>query len=737
MSARESPLHLVYVSWEFPPEFGGGIGTYVEAISRAMVARGHEVTVVTLGSRDWPVRELRHGVRVVRLRLPRGHGDGEVGALNTWNARGRSLAEFLPGLCRRGVDIIEFADYRGEGLAYLTEVTARPLTIARLHSPLSVLRAYLPGHERRAALEEYEHRTILACDRIVSPSRVLAEAMPKNLDRPVTIDLSPHPADAFYLERAPLDTSPQCRDVLCVGRLDECKGVHTLAAAAPAFLDACPQARLVLVGNDTAPSPDMPSMKRRIERMIPSRLADRFVVLAPRPREQLLDLYRDARLCVLPSHYDNFPNTCLEAMAMQKFVIGTRNSGMAEMIEDGVSGRVIPSADAAALSAALIEAFNMPHAARKTMAQAARRRVEQRYAPAVIAEETERLYRGYLAQRGAPRVQRPVRTGTLKVAVVIPCFNHGEFLPDALASVKAQTHPGVECVIVDDGSTQPATIAALDAAREEGWRVLRQENAGLAEARNAGVRATDAEFFVPLDADDRLDPRFIEQLLPPLLADAGLGFSYGRVTLFGAENRVWECPKYDPRRLLTENLSCATAVVRREAFDEAGGYAADMTFGFEDWDFWIALLALGWHGRMTPEPLFFYRRHAGGSMLARAEPHREEMVNRIIEHHAGLLAAVLGQEAPLAAGDWGRTAHLYRSLLAEAEVARIENSRLWRLVRRIARLPGAGGLLASVELNGAAHERLAGIRKSPAFRLITAFKNLPLYRWYAQRKYGT
>src|SRR5690606_6447363 len=108
------------------------------------------------------------------------------------------------------------------------------------------------------------------------------------------------------------------------------------------------------------------------------------------------------------------------------------------------------------------------------------------------------------------------------------------------------------------------------------------------------VRASGAPYFVALDADDKLDPRFIERLLPPLLADPACGYGYSHVRFFGAQHGGWECPPYDPRRLLIENLSVATALVRRRAFDEVGGYSPDMIYGFEDWDFWIALLGLGY-----------------------------------------------------------------------------------------------------------------------------------------------
>jgi len=190
------------------------------------------------------------------------------------------------------------------------------------------------------------------------------------------------------------------------------------------------------------------------------------------------------------------------------------------------------------------------------------------------------------------------------VAVVIPCWNHGAFLPEAAASARDQVYSHVECVIVDDGSTDPNTREVLENMRRTGFPVIAQARQGLAAARNTGVRATKAPYFVPLDADDRLAPDFISRLLPALLENPSLGYCYSHVSFFGAAAGLWKCPGYHPRKLLIENLSAATAVIRRSAFDRVGGYSPDMIHGFEAWDFWLALLSAGYHGKCVPSRFF-------------------------------------------------------------------------------------------------------------------------------------
>ncbi len=364
------------------------------------------------------------------------------------------------------------------------------------------------------------------------------------------------------------------------------------------------------------------------------------------------------------------------------------------------------------------------------------------------------------------------------MAVVIPCFNHGAFIREAVESARRQTYPNVEIVVVDDGSTDAPTIEMLGSLRAEGIRVLRQENRGLAAARNAGIRATDAEFFVPLDADDIIKPAFVERLIAPLRADPALGYMYCHTEYFGSSGGVWQCPDYDPHKLLVGNLSTATALVRRRAFDQAGGYAEAMTYGMEDWDFWLSLLEVGCRGKLVPELLFGYRQHAGGSMLAHTQRHRPIPVRQIIERHAPMYlvhmeAALTEKDSmffrehmdawrarctieelqrrlglktdnPAAAGPPALSFFPDLTTQPREELERILASRAWRsitwvkrslLYRALARIRFGPGWEGSTVAESP-EARLAKIKVSRSYRTIQRLKGFAVYRWYARRAYG-
>lgn len=222
------------------------------------------------------------------------------------------------------------------------------------------------------------------------------------------------------------------------------------------------------------------------------------------------------------------------------------------------------------------------------------------------------------------------------VSVVIPCFNYGRYLGEAIESCRAQTLVGsCEIIVVDDGSTDAETIRfleTLEAAND--LTVIRQANAGLPEARNAGIAAASGEFVCCLDADDILDPSYLEAMLAVHSADTSVGFAYSHVRFFGDVDEVWHTRDFDPETALTGNFTSVAAVFRRDDWAETGGFSPEMRGGFEDWEFWIRLSTLGRRGRVVEVPLFRHRRH-GHTMTHDAKAMEEELRGRIRALNSG------------------------------------------------------------------------------------------------------
>jgi glycosyltransferase involved in cell wall biosynthesis len=195
-----------------------------------------------------------------------------------------------------------------------------------------------------------------------------------------------------------------------------------------------------------------------------------------------------------------------------------------------------------------------------------------------------------------------------RVAVVVTCFDLGEFLPETLASLRSQTVPDWELVVVDDGSTDFATLELLDRLRDDGVRVLRTANRGLSAARNLGIASTSAPVLCMVDADDLLAPELFEKSLAVLDARPEVAFVSHWLEAFGAEQWEWRPASCDLAAMVLANQVNGAALVRRAAVEAVGGFDESMRDGCEDWDLWLTLLERGCHGEILPEILFRYRR---------------------------------------------------------------------------------------------------------------------------------
>jgi glycosyltransferase involved in cell wall biosynthesis len=219
------------------------------------------------------------------------------------------------------------------------------------------------------------------------------------------------------------------------------------------------------------------------------------------------------------------------------------------------------------------------------------------------------------------------------VTVVITCFDYGAFLRESVDSVLGQHGGEPKVIVVDDGSTDALTLAELQRLPPR-VKLIHQPNAGVAAARNTGLQSVQTPYALILDADDRLEQNALTRLRGALESEPRLGFTYGVMRFFGAWDGVVKLPPYDPYRLLFRHNIGATALLRRELFEDVGGF--DPAFaGYEDWEFWLHALECGWHGRRVEEVTLLYRRHDGGRH-AGARPHYHSSFRQIRRKHGRL-----------------------------------------------------------------------------------------------------
>jgi glycosyltransferase involved in cell wall biosynthesis len=201
-----------------------------------------------------------------------------------------------------------------------------------------------------------------------------------------------------------------------------------------------------------------------------------------------------------------------------------------------------------------------------------------------------------------------------RVAVLIPCFNDGGLVREAVDSI-VEDEP-IEVVVVDDDSTDPGTVALLADLRAQGVRIERHErNSGAAAARATALRVTQAPFAFPLDADDLAAPGALAAMADRLEAEPEAAACFGDYAEFGNNDIVRAVPdRLDPFRIAYTNEYPVSAMFRRSVLEAVGGWNGNGYGGssYEDWNLWMTLaeraepcVHLG-HGRIT------YRRRMHG-----------------------------------------------------------------------------------------------------------------------------
>jgi glycosyltransferase involved in cell wall biosynthesis len=198
--------------------------------------------------------------------------------------------------------------------------------------------------------------------------------------------------------------------------------------------------------------------------------------------------------------------------------------------------------------------------------------------------------------------------GEGKVSIVIPCYNHGVMLREALASVEQVRNANLlEVIIVDDGSSEAETTRILEEVGQAGRSVVAQSNWGLSAARNVGIRLAKGEFILPLDSDNRVRDAYLNEAASLLKDNPSLDVIYADAEYFGERNGRWHVPEFDLSSLIRANFIDACALYRKSLWEKVGGYDEQMLMGLEDWDFWLRVALHGGSFVHLPQIGFDYR----------------------------------------------------------------------------------------------------------------------------------
>ena len=224
-----------------------------------------------------------------------------------------------------------------------------------------------------------------------------------------------------------------------------------------------------------------------------------------------------------------------------------------------------------------------------------------------------------------------------KVSVIIPCYNHGQFIEEAINSVVNQTYENIEIICIDDGSSDNSIEIIQNILKSTpNIKLIKQENQGVVKARNTAISASNGDYILPLDADDKIAPTYIEKAVDILDKFPEIGIVYCNAEYFGNKTGKWKLPDFDKNEIIFANQIFSCALFRKLDFDNAGKYKEYMNKGLEDWDLWLSFIENGLKVYKIDETLFFYRLQNQESRTDLANSNLQELNKSILNNHLNL-----------------------------------------------------------------------------------------------------
>ncbi len=384
-------MNICFLSKEYPPLVNGGVGVYIYEMARTLTELGHIVHVITEAS-DEENETCEEGVCIYRIKpvelpfafLLRGKLSRTIERLEYSFAVFKKLNAIVKN---KRIDIVESTDARAEGLWYYL-FHKKPALLIKLHTPESIIFDWNnePHSFDHSLIKIIEEFWITRAKKLL----VISSEMRDILSRYYKFDFhgiaqhsNPINVDLFRPDWGITDDRNDI--VLYVGRLEFRKGVHVFVRAIPEILKEFPGAKFYFIGRDCG-------MKPYLERKIKEfNCAKSIVFLDYVPSKELPVYYQRSRLCVVPSLWDNFPYTCLEAMSCGRPVIASYTGGVSEIIKNGLNGVLVTPGSVKELASEAIRILKNKGLA-KELGKAASESIKQRYSRFKIVGKSIEIY---------------------------------------------------------------------------------------------------------------------------------------------------------------------------------------------------------------------------------------------------------------------------------------------------------------------------------------------------------
>lgn len=629
------------ITTEYPPFFGGGISTYCYHTACMLSENGHRVTVF-VNDKAVKLTDIQQTkeARIIRFNPHSTKADAFLGDTTQLSyAFAMILKQFIEAEGKP--DIIESQDYNGIAYFFLQFRACLfdwckgiPLLLT-MHSPNFLYMEYneVPLYKRpNFWIGEMERFSIQAADLVISPSQYLIDELKQHMEfHTPHLHVVPNPFKHERKKVLPDDTGLN-NQLTFYGKLSPQKGSFAVLEKFKLLWDkGFSECFTMIGGQDIVFHPLGKTMGSIIKKQYASYIRKGLLKLkdkiSPAEREVCLS---GSSLFIIPSIIDNLPYTVLELMSLGKILIVSKQGGQSEIISPGLDGFVFDYKQAQSFEQTLNTVISLTKEQRRRISTNAINTIASRYNYDTIYHAKIKLVQALTTRNAGgkqfPAIRKSIYTHDISVkenntllSVIIPFYNLGLYLDEAVESVLKSSYTNIEILIVNDGSTDSLSRNALKKYKEHAAvQVINKDNTGLADSRNLGAEKARGGYIAFLDADDTVTSSYYEKAIRILQHYKNVHFVGAWVQYFGGSKAIWPTFNPEPPLILTHNtINSSSLVYKKEAFLSFGKNDPDFKIGLEDYESLIHMRASGIYGVAIPEILFNYRVRKG-SMIKRS-----------------------------------------------------------------------------------------------------------------------
>ena len=614
---------------EYPPQYGGGIGTYCYQWCSLLKRNDDEVTIFIPDKNVKTFNEIfQDNLRVVYFSPYLKDTSSFLGYETMVSSSFEKIVHIY--LEKEGVpDWLEAQEYNG--IAYFI-LQKKHLDYALFHELKVLITCHCPSfitfehnHINTYQLPyfwigEMERFCMKSADICISPSKYLIKKI--NDRYPGLISETQIIHNPYQLKNK-VHQAFDSDEIVFIGKLSPAKGILQTIRVFDKLWSNGFSYKLKLIGDQHyfyhAIGKTMEVfLKQRYSRYIQSDLLIIAGMLSPEKLQEEVD---KAKIVLVPSTVENLPYTVIECMGMGKVVLSSKQGGQCEIIEHAINGFLFDYEEPSSLEKMLQYVSSLNNEELLGIGEAAKKTIEKKCNPEdyyiekmkclekAVTHSMKRFPFIHNSSDSKEFLETERNEKDALLSVIIPYYNMSDYLMETLNSINDSEYKNIEIIIVNDGSNNAASIDFLKNLKPtKNIKILHQSNEGLASARNCGAKEAKGDYLAFLDPDDKVASTYFSKAIHILKNKKNIHFVGCWVQYF--ENSLCKWPTFNPEPpyLLFHNMiNSSSLVYKRLSFLKGGINDSRFIYGMEDFDSVIGMVEKGLHGVVIPEFLFYYR----------------------------------------------------------------------------------------------------------------------------------